>query len=210
MPSATPSIPNVATNGGISRATTSRPFAIPNIVPTPSAIAKAAGNDVPFTRSIASTTPDKPVTAPIDRSSPSVMMISVIGNASSRRMDDCVPTFKRFGADANRVPKTVKNTTSTARRYAMPGMRSGGRGLPMMHRQFKNVLFGQLVSLQLAGNGFVPHHIGAVAHGHDFRKFRTDHQHRRALRHNAIEQGKDFRFGSDVDAARRFIENEEA
>src|SRR5678809_128586 len=114
----------------------------------------------------------------------------------------------RFGADANRVPNTEKNTISVARSHAMPGMRRLVSA--MMHCQPENVFFRQFVALKFSDDRTVSHDIRPVTHSDDFRKFRTDHQHRRTLGHNAIEKTEDFCLGTDVDAARRFIEYEKA
>src|SRR4029079_5619166 len=111
----------------------------------------------------------------------------------------------RFGADANRVPNAEKKRTRTARSQAMPGMRR--LALAMMHRQAENIFFRQFTALKLSDDRTVTHDISPLADGHNFRKFRTHHQHCRTLRHKAVEKTEYFRFGSDVYAACRFIEN---
>ncbi len=112
----------MVTNGGMPSRTTSSPLATPNAIPTATARISAAIRLPPLASRIASTTPDKPSTAPIDRSSPSLMMISVIGSASSSRVDDCVPMLRRLGADAKRGSRMVKVIASAARRYPTPGI----------------------------------------------------------------------------------------
>ena len=75
-PWAMPSVPRVATNGGMPSRTTSSPLATPNAMPDArTARTSAAIRLPPLASSIASTTPARPSTAPIDRSRPSLMMI---------------------------------------------------------------------------------------------------------------------------------------
>src|SRR3954465_9095386 len=111
----------------------------------------------------------------------------------------------KFGADANRVPNAEKNSTSATRTQAMPGM--PGRTLAMVHCQAKNMLFRQFASLKLSRDRTITHDIRPVTHGDNFRKFGTDHQYSRTLGDKTLEQTEDFRFRSDIDATRRFIEN---
>jgi hypothetical protein len=73
-----------------------------------------------FTATIASTTLASVSTAPIDRSSPSVMMISVIGNAMSSRMVDCTATFRRFALSRKLSVSNAKATHSTASVMSAP------------------------------------------------------------------------------------------
>ena len=63
-------------------------------------------------------------TAPIDRSRPSVMIMTVIGSASINRMVDCVRMLAMLAAVVNpglSTPKIAHSTTST---IATPGTRS--------------------------------------------------------------------------------------
>ena len=111
-----PRVPSVATNGGSPRPTTSSPFARPNAAPTPTAAASATGSGRPFISSVASTTPARLRTAPIDRSRPSLMITSVIGSASSRSTDDWTPMFSTLAAVAKPDPNTENTASRTTSR----------------------------------------------------------------------------------------------
>ena len=71
---------------------------------------------LPLASCIASTTPARPSTAPIDRSNPSLMMINVIGSASSSSVEVCVPMLRRFGTDMKLGSSTENATRSAASR----------------------------------------------------------------------------------------------
>src|SRR5690349_14177505 len=201
-PCAMPSVPSVATNGGTPSATTSAPFERPNDRPTPTAAASATARRCSFISSVAMTTPARLSTAPMERSRPSVMMTSVIGSASSSRTDDCTPMFSRFAAVANPEPNTANTTASSASTYAAP--------LFMVHGELQDVGFAQIAALQFSDDPLVAHHIGAVAHGHHLRQFGADHQDARAVGDQPADDAVDLRLGTDVDAARGFVEDEKA
>ena len=69
--------------------------------PTASAARKASVGEPVAITVTASTMEAKVSTAPIDRSRPSVMMMTVIGSASSNRIVDCVRMFAILAGDAN-------------------------------------------------------------------------------------------------------------
>src|SRR5262252_47943 len=202
-PCATPSVPSVATKGGKPSVTTSNPFATPNARPTLTAASSAVTNRYSFISIVASTTPAKLSTAPIDRSRPSLMMISVIGKASSSSTDDCTPMLSRFAAVAKPDPKIAKTTTRIASRYAAPGT------LFMVHRRSQDVRLAQLVALQFADDALVAHHVRAIADRDDLGQFGADHQHRSAVGDERRHHPVDLRLRPDVDAARRLVEDEE-
>ena len=53
------------------------------------------------------------------------------------------------------------------------------------------------------------HHIDAVAHAEQFRHFGRDHQHAFTFVGQRVDDRVDLVFGPDIDAARRFVENED-
>src|ERR1700730_11928130 len=178
-------MPRVVTNGGMPSATISSPLAIRKVAPTPTADTSAVTTLLPLASCIASTTPARPSTAPIDRPNPSLMMINVIGSASSSSVDDWMPMLRRFATDMKLGSSTENDTNRPASRYATPGIaaaranRAAGliqctcwqagvtkRGMlsrcttpRLMHREPQDVLLAQLIPAQLADDGLVAHHV---------------------------------------------------
>src|SRR3974390_685451 len=123
-PCAIPSVPSVVMNGGISNAAISAPFRKPKQSPTASAAAKTGASGAGETAGIASMMEAKVSTAPIDKSSPSVMMIRVIGSANSSRIVDWVSTLAILGGVAK--PGLVGTNTmhSAISAITTPGTRA--------------------------------------------------------------------------------------
>ena len=129
-----PSVPSVVMKGGMSNAAISTPLPKPKHNPTAIAARKASVGEPVAITVTASTMDAKVSTAPIDRSRPSVMMMTVIGNASSNRMVDCVRMFAILAGVANPglvSPKIAHSTTST---MATPGTRAIGRAVRLNPR----------------------------------------------------------------------------
>src|SRR5260221_1550275 len=214
-PCAMPSVPSVATNGGMPRIATSQPLTVPKAVPTRIAAPRPSSIDWVASDTMATQSEVSVNTAPIDRSSPSVMMISVIGSASMVKMVDCTSTLETLATERKPgaiAPKSAIRSTST---MATPGMRCRGfdcetkTASRMMHPQSHDVLLRQLRPRQMPGDASLSHHIGAVADMADFDLFGRDHQRRRAFGDQPVDQGEDLGLGADVDAARRLVENEQ-
>src|ERR1039458_10181812 len=93
-PCAIPSVPSVVMNGGMSNTAISTPLPNPKHNPTASAAKKPSVSEPVAITVTASTMEAKVSTAPIDRSRPSVMMMTVIGSASSNRIVDWVRIFE--------------------------------------------------------------------------------------------------------------------
>src|SRR6267143_1461781 len=89
-PEAIPMVPSVVTKGGSFSHATSAPFANPNAAPSANAPARASDTDPVLTATAASTTLASVRTAPIERSMPSVIKISVIGSASSGKVRSAI------------------------------------------------------------------------------------------------------------------------
>jgi len=118
-----PSVPSVATKGGMSSQAMIQPFSRPKARPIASAATKASGSEPVDTATEASTTEASVSTAPTDRSRPSVMMMKVIGSASSNRIADCTRMFDRLGAVEKPGLMLAKIANSATRTKATPGMR---------------------------------------------------------------------------------------
>lgn len=163
-----------------------QPLSSPNAVPIASAATKANEMEPVTTITEASTTDASVSTAPMERSRPSVMMIRVIGSASSSRIDDCTRMFDRLGTVEKPGLKLAKIENSTTSTNATPGMRPSN-DIPrpktrsvIVHAQFENIFFGQPVALQLAGDAAFAHHISPIADIDDLAEFGADHQNGRA------------------------------
>src|SRR4029453_400557 len=214
-PCAMPSVPNVATKGGMPTMATSQPLAKPKAAPTSRPAPRPSSIDLVASDTIATQSEVSVSTAPIDRSSPSVMMIRVIGSASMVRMGDCTSTLDRLATERNPGAIAPNSAIRSASTMATPGMRCSGLGCEttaasrMMHPQSHDVLLGQFVARQVPGNPAPAHHIGAVADMADLDLLGRDHQRRRAFRDEPVDQGKNLGLGTDVDAARRLVEDEE-
>ena len=111
-------------NGGISNAAISTPLPKPKQKPTINAAKKPSGAEPVATTVTASTMEASVRTAPIDRSRPSVMMMTVIGKASSNRMVDWVRIFAILAADRNPGLMTPNVAHSTPSTIATPGTRA--------------------------------------------------------------------------------------
>ena len=74
--------------------------------------------------------------------------------------------------------------------------------------QRHNIFLGNTLSVQLAGNASFPHDVHAIAHTDDFRQFAGDHQDRYAFARHIVHDPVDLAFGTDVHAARGFIEDQ--
>src|SRR5437868_964449 len=203
-PCAMPSVPSVATKGGIPRIATSQPLTMPKAAPTSTPAPSPSSIDWVASETMATQSEVSVSTAPIERSRPSVMMISVIGSASMVRMVDCTSTLERLAAERNPgaiVPNSTISATST---MATPGMRWSGLGCDttaasrMMHPQSHDVLLGQLIACEVPGDTAFAHHIGAVADMADLDLLGGDHQRCGAFGDQPVDQRKNFRFGADV------------
>src|SRR6478736_3994840 len=213
-PCAMPSVPSVATKGGMPTMATSQPLAKPKAAPTRSPAPRPSSIDLVASDTMATQSEVSVSTAPIDRSSPSVMMIKVIGSASMVRMVDCTSTLERLATDRKPGAIALNRAISSTKTMATPGMRCSGLGCEttaasrMMHPQSHDVLLGQFVARQVPGDAPLAHHIGAVADVADLDLLGRDHQRRGALRDQAVDQGKNLGLGADVDAARWLVEDE--
>src|ERR1700756_3860854 len=202
-----PRVPSVATNGGIFSPATRYPFARPNTVPTPTAARSPSGIDPVSSETMATIIEVSVSTAPIERSSPSVMMTNVMGNDSSNNKVDWTSTFETLVGDRKPGAVTAKATTSRASAIATPGSRCSGLAeiagaiSAMMHSQSHDVFFGELGASKLAGDAALAHHIGAVADVADFGLFGRDHQRGGAAGNQPVDQCEDLRLGTDVDPA---------
>src|SRR6266702_2833657 len=211
-PCAIPSVPSVATNGGMPTTETSQPLRVPNARPAMTAAATPISIDPVASDTMATNSEVSVSTAPIERSSPSVMMISVIGSASIIRMVDCTSTLEMLVGDRNPGAMAPNTTTSSPSTIATPGMRcSGWAGSVaaisrMMHPQFHDVFLGEFGARQLTGDTAFAHHISAVTDMADFSLLRRNHQCRRAACDELIDQCEDLGLGADVDATRRLVE----
>src|SRR4051812_39245812 len=168
-PCAMPSVASVATNGGIPTMATSQPLTVPNAAPTRMAAPNPSSTDLVASETMATQSEVSVSTAPIDKSSPSVMMTRVIGSASMVRIVDCTSTLERFAADRNPgaiAPNSAISSTST---IATPGMRCSDRigeitaVSLIMHSQSHDILLGQFAACQVPGDAPVAHDVGAVA-----------------------------------------------
>ncbi len=122
-PCAIPSVPSVVMNGGMPKAAISTPLPKPKHTPTASAAMKARTGEPVAITVTANMMEAKVNTAPIDRSRPSVMIMTVIGSASINRIVDCVRTLAMLAGVVNpglSTPKIAHSTTST---IATPGTR---------------------------------------------------------------------------------------
>src|SRR6202041_222740 len=213
-PCAMPSVPSVATNGGIFSPATRYPFARPKATPTPTAASSPSGIDPVESETRATTIEVSVTTAPIERSNPSVMMTRVMGNDSSNNSVDCTSTLATLGGDRNPGAATAKPATSSVSTMATPGSRRSGLAdivaatSAMMHPQPHDVFFRQLGARQFAGDAALAHHIGAVANMTDFGLLGRDHQRGGATGDQPVDQREDLGLGADVDAAGRFVEDE--
>src|SRR5262245_5229519 len=191
-PDAMPSVPSVVTNGGKPSHATSAPFANPNAAPSASAPPSASVSDPVLTATAASTTHASVSTAPMERSMPSVSMISVIGRARSSRIVDCIPMFARFAGSRKPVPLSAKPALSTTSMYAAPGMRPqpkprrGKASSDIVHGQAQEIGFGQLSACEFTHHTFVTHHVSAIANFDRLGELGADHEHRRAALHQLI------------------------
>lgn len=151
-PCAAPSVPRVATKGGMPSDATSQPLVRPKARPTHSAPASPSISDWVATTISASTSEARVSTAPMERSSPSVMMMSVMGKARSSRITDCtrmlerLPAVRKLGLDT--ANSTLRPTSATAtpgtdgmRARAEPGAEERARSL-IVHPHSDDVLFG--------------------------------------------------------------------
>src|ERR1700692_2302422 len=177
-PWAMPNVPSVATNGGMSRDATSQPLTVPNAAPARIAAPRPSNIDPVASETMATTRDVNVRTAPIDRSSPSVMMISVIGSASIVRTVDRTRTLVMLAGDRNPGATLANTATSSTSVTATPGTRCSG--LPgrdaiasrLMHPQSHYVFFRQFRARQMPRDPAFPHYIGAVADVADFRLLR--------------------------------------
>ena len=151
-PCAMPSVPSVATNGGMPRIATSQPLTVPKAAPTSTAAPRPSSIDLVASDTMATQSDVSVRTAPIDKSSPSVMMISVIGSASMLKMVDCTSTLERLATERKPgaiAPNSAITSTSTT---ATPGMRCRGfdreitAASRMMHPQSHDVFLRQLAA----------------------------------------------------------------
>src|SRR6185369_16831265 len=194
-PCATPSVPSVATNGGMPSTVTKAPLSRPKAKPTASAAASATGSPPVLTATSASTTLHSVSTAPMDRSSPSVRMMRVIGSGSSRIVD-CRAMLTRLSGVRKLPPANANTANSTSSTLAAPPalparlsrtIRPGGSvavtASCIVHSQRQDRLFGHVRARQLAGHAALAHDIGAIAHGNDLGQLGADHQHGRAFAH---------------------------
>src|ERR1700740_220091 len=206
--------PSVATKGGIPSAATRHPFATPKISPTATAAANPSNIDPVATETMATIREVRVSTAPMEGSSPSVMMISVIGKDSISRSVDCTRTLAMFTSDMNPGATAPKTATSSSSMIATPGMRCSGLEVTartasrMMHPQSYDVLLGQLCSGQLTRDAPLSHDIRSVADMADLSLLGRDHQRGGAGGHQAVHKSEDFRLGADVDAPGRLVEDE--
>src|SRR4051812_36924730 len=151
-----PRVPSVATKGGMPSIATSQPLSTPNAAPKAQAASRPSTIE-PVASTVSATISDASVsTAPIDRSRPSVMMISVIGSASSSSTVDCTSTLEMLAPDRKPGAANANRPTSTTSMTATPGtrpIRVSGEATAtsdMVHPQPHDVFFGQLLARQLA------------------------------------------------------------
>src|SRR3984885_1776251 len=210
-----PSVPSVATNGGIFSPATRYPFARPKATPTPTAASSPSGIDPVESETRATTIEVSVTTAPIERSNPSVMMTRVMGNDSSNNSVDCTSTLATLGGDRNPGAATAKPATSSVSTMATPGSRRSGRTdivaatSAMMHPQPHDVFFREFSPRQFAGDAALAHHIGAVADMADFGLLGRDHQRCSAPGNQPVDQCEDLGLGADIDPASRLVEDKQ-
>ncbi len=102
---------------------TSQPLTVPNKIPTAIAASRPSSSE-PVAKATMATISEVSVnTAPIDRSRPSVMMISVIGSASISRIVDWTSTLEIFGTVRKPGVIRLKTTHSSTSMTATPGIR---------------------------------------------------------------------------------------
>src|ERR1700744_2523011 len=153
-----PRVPRVATNGGMRNPATRYPLARPNTVPTATAASNPSGIDPVATETSATTMEVSVSTAPIERSSPSVMITSVIGNESNNSNVDCTNTLAMLAGEAKPGAAAAKVTTGLPSTIATPGNRRRGweaiaeTASAMMHPQSHDIFLGELGSREFAGN----------------------------------------------------------
>jgi len=160
----------------------------PNTAPTLSAASNAHHTPPVWTATMASTTLVTVSTAPIERSSPSVMMMSVMGSAISSSTVDCVAMFTRL-ADVRKVSVIQENTTHnpirvisapleepdvrTLRNHVSAPADRFNNGSAMVHPQGQDSLLTHLLAVQMPGNASFAHHISAIANVDNFGQLGT-------------------------------------
>ena len=107
---------------------TSQPLAKPKAAPTRSPAPRPSSIEWVASETMATQSEVSVSTAPIDRSSPSVMMISVIGSASMVRIVDCTSTLERLATDRKPGAIALNSAMSSTSTMATPGMRCSGLG----------------------------------------------------------------------------------
>ena len=65
------------------------------------------------------------------------------------------------------------------------------------------------LALELGGDPALPHDEDAIGKSDDLRQLGRDDDDRFALRREAFDQAVDFRLRSDIDAARRLVEQKD-
>ena len=91
-----------------------------------------------------------------------------------------------------------------------PGFVPVERPAALLRRELHDSDLGGVLAINDAGHAAFVHHGDTVAHAQNLRQLRGDHQHRDALAGEFGDETVYFRLGADVDAARGFVENENA
>src|SRR5437870_9429780 len=117
---------------------------------------------------------------------------------------------KNFG-DSSRlrafVVKPAPNSTTKTRRITKLWSRGPGRQWDA-HCSRQQDLLGGLLGGEFSGDLAVAHHIDAVAQPQDLRQFRRNQQDAAPLLCQLYNELIDFSLGSNVNAARRLIDNQ--
>src|SRR3984957_6282502 len=173
---------------------------------------------------------------PTERSMPAVRITKVIPTASKPVIDTCRITLKRLieerdrdtmmgnspingkknsvGAKRALNPKTSTPLSSAASSLAslMQCPRSSRRGrggaiLVRCHHRHQDFL-RRLGARDFAGDAALAHRHDAIRHRENFRKLRRNDDDRDALLRHVDEEIVDLDFRANVDASRRFVDDE--
>src|SRR6185436_15184101 len=101
------------------------------------------------------------------------------------------------------APRPCRNRKPVATRSAYSCSRTEGK--------VQNISLGRVTHVgDLSGNSAFVHYQHAIADAEDFGEVGTDHDDCLALNGEAIDELIDFEAGPHVDAARRFVEDDDA
>src|SRR4051812_14903814 len=164
MANAMLSVPSVTMNGGSLIRVTSRPLMRPNAVvaPMPQPIAMGTGTPCP-TASVVMTIPPSAMTAPQERSTPAVRMMSVCPTAITPTTITCWSTIDRLSPVRNRSLRAPKNAHASTSATSGPSVAGDGR------RRFMR---GVLLATEAEGES--RRHVLALDPSHRLRRDQRD------------------------------------